>query len=130
MNQFNATLISIDSIENLTYLSCKLRERAIEMLSLEINESIHIGDTLELSVKSTNISIAKNLSGALSHANQLPAKIRSINKGKILGSVHLEVEDFTLEAILTCKAIERMNLELNDDVIALIKASEISIVCY
>jgi molybdopterin-binding protein len=65
------------------------------------------------------------MTGLLSHANQLHTKIISVNNGQILSSIHLEVEGFVLESIITLEASLKMRLSKEDHVLILLKESDI-----
>ena len=104
-----------------------LNGSTLKMISLELNEKIKIGTKVSLCIKSTHITIAKDLQGKLSCSNKIKAKVKTMKKGKLLSSVILEINEDLLEAIITTDALEQMSLNKSDEVIALIKASEISI---
>jgi molybdopterin-binding protein len=97
------------------------------MMSLDLGSNIQIGKKVRLSVKPSNISIAKNFTGEISLSNQLVAIIQNIENGKLLSSVSLKISDFLLESIITVDSSKRMNLQIGDEVKILIKASNLSI---
>ncbi|HIM94431.1 MAG TPA: transporter, partial [Campylobacterales bacterium] len=101
MNKFTAMVTHIENIENLHLVSFEFGNQTIKMLSLELNELLEIESTAKLSVKSTNISIAKNFTGLISYANQLQAKVITVNNGRLLSSIQLSVEGFTFESVVT-----------------------------
>ena len=127
MNQLTATLTKIENVETLHHLTFLLGTQSIQMLSLELNPNIAVGKPVKLSVKSTDIALAKNFSGQLSYANQLKAKVTSVNNGKLLSSIGLDVEGFTLESVITLSASLDMELQEGDEVLVLVKGSEVSI---
>ena len=127
MNQFKATVKTINQVENLHLVTFKLGGQTLKMVSLELNESLKVNSTVKLNVKSTHISIAKNLKGQLSHANQLEGKITAVNNGQLLSSIQLIVEGFELESLITLEASLAMKLNVNDDILVLIKGSEVSV---
>ena len=97
------------------------------MMSLDLGSNIQIGKKVRLSVKPSNISIAKNFTGEISLSNQLVAIIQNIENGKLLSSISLKISDFLLESIITVDSSKRMNLQIGDEVKILIKASNLSI---
>ena len=82
---------------------------------------------VKLSVKPSNISIAKNLIGEISLSNQIVATIQSLENGQLLTSVILKINDTLLESIITVDSSKRMNLQIGEVVTILIKASNLSI---
>lgn len=127
MNQLTAKVIHIENVERLHHLTFKLNQQVIHMLSLELNGSLKLNDLLKLNIKSTNIAIAKNFVGMLSYENQLNAKVVSVNNGKILSSIEVELEGFILESLIGVQASLKMELKEGDEVVALFRGSEISL---
>ena len=127
MNQLTATVSKIENIETLHHLTFTLGTQKIKMLSLELDPNIQVDKEVKISVKSTDIAIAKNFVGQLSYANQLKAKITHVNNGKLLSSIGLDVEGFALESVITLSSSLEMKLQEGDDVVVLVKGSEVSI---
>lgn len=124
---FKAIVKNIQTEEIIHLVEFDFNGSTLKMLSLELNDNIKIGTKVVLSIKSTHITLAKKFSGELSCSNQIKAKIEDIKNGKILSSILLNLNGDILEAIITSSATFDMNLKKDDDVIVLIKASEISI---
>ena len=127
MNHIDAKVIMIEKKDNITLVSFSAQKQNLKMMSLGLNTPIKEGSPVTLGVKATSIALAKNLSGEISMSNQLPCTIVSLNKGELLCSITLRFGDALIESITTLKSASTMNLELEDEVIALIKASELSI---
>ncbi len=125
MNRLNVKVEQIDKVDKLHVITCKLGYQRIKVVSLELQATLKIGSTVELSVKSTNISLAKNFTGKLSIVNQLTAKVTAVDKGSLLSAVQVEIEGFSLECLLTVEATLNMGLSAGDDVMVLIKGSEV-----
>ena len=133
MSQLFATIASIENEESLNIVNFVCAGQKLKMVSLELNETVQRGKNVTLVCKPTSVAIAKpgigteDLYSILSYANQLRVKIVSLDIGKLLCSVVLSLGEFTLEAILSRDAVERLQLHEGDEVIALIKANELSI---
>ena len=127
MNKFSATVTKIEHINNLHLVSFRVGNQTLKMVSLELNELLELDKTITLSVKSTNISIAKNFIGLISYTNQLSGKVVGVENGKILSSIKLDVEGFGFESLITFEASLAMELSVDDSVTVLIKGSEVFI---
>ena len=127
MSKLIATIKKINNIDNLNIVEFDFLGTTLKMMSLDLNSEIQIGKKVKLSVKPTNISIAKNFTGEISLSNQLVAIIENIENGELLSSISLKIDDFLVESIITADSSKRMNLEIGNQVIILIKASDISI---
>ena len=127
MSKFIATIKKIQSIDNLNIVKFDFCGLTLKMMSLDLNDDVKIGKKVKLSVKPSNISIAKNLSGEISLSNKIVATIQSLENGQLLTSVILKINDTLLESIITVDSSKRMNLQIGEVVTILIKASNLSI---
>ena len=127
MSKFIATIKKIQSIDNLNIVKFDFCGLTLKMMSLDLNDDVEIGKKVKLSVKPSNISIAKNLTGEISLSNKIVATIQSLENGQLLTSVILKINDTILESIITVDSSKRMNLQIGEVVTILIKASNLSI---
>lgn len=127
MNTIKATITDIDSVDNLNIVSFQSGRLSLKMMSLDLSSSIKIGKDVVLYAKPTAVAIAKDFSGMLSYSNRLNAVIKTIDNGKLLSSIGLMVEDELLESIITVASSKVMDLKIADEVVVLIKASDLYI---
>ncbi|MEA3288785.1 MAG: TOBE domain-containing protein [Campylobacterota bacterium] len=128
MSSLKAKVKLIQKNESLTIVQFEFNDQALSMMSLELPRDITVGTEVKLTIKPTHIAIGKNISGDLSYSNQLNATIKNIDNGKLLSSISLKLDDNnTIESIITKDSAKRLKLKKGDKVIALIKASDISI---
>ncbi|XOB62292.1 TOBE domain-containing protein [Campylobacterota bacterium DY0563] len=127
MNKIVATISQIHNIDNLNIVEFDFSNLKLKMMSLDLSDKIKTGQKVMLTVKPTNIAMAKNLQGDLSYSNQLPAKIIKIEEGTLLTVVNTRVNDTDLQSIFTSSSLNRMKIKENDNVTLLFKASDLSI---
>lgn len=127
MSQIVATIKKINNIDSLNIVEFDFFGNTLKMMSLDLGKEVQIGKRVKLSVKSTNISLAKNLSGELSFSNKIVATIHRIENGKLLSSILLKINDTYIESIITVDSSIKMDLQENDSVTILIDASNLSI---
>lgn len=127
MSQLVATIKKIDNIDNLNIVEFDFFGKTLKMMSLDLSDDMKIGKKVKLLVKPSDISIAKNLNGEMSFSNQLVATIERLENGQLLSSIILKISDVLFESIITKDSSIRMNLQKNDEVTILIKASNLSI---
>ena len=130
MSSFKARVTKIESEDTLHIVTFSIGNKTLKMMSLDLNASLKVESEVRLSVKATAVALGKDLGGMLSYSNQLALKIKTLKEGKLLSSVLLEDKDFTLESIITSASVRRMNLKIGEEVIALIKSSDLSICEY
>lgn len=128
MNYINARVTAIDAFEGVSLVSFEVQGEKLTMISLELDSSLEIGSEVILGVKATTISLAKEKNSMLSISNQLRARIESIKHGKLLSSIKLSFADTMIESVITKDSALRLGLQSEDEIIALLKASDLSIV--
>ena len=127
MSKLVVRVKSIRNHQNLNIVEFDYMDIILKMMSLDLNNDIVVGKKVELLIKPTNITISKGFIGEISLSNRILATIENIENGELLSSILLRTADFTLESIITKDSSLTMNLQKNDTVTALIKASDISI---
>jgi molybdopterin-binding protein len=85
------------------------------------------GNSVDLVFKETEVSLAKNLSGLISLRNRMKCKVLQIEKGELLSIVSLAFRNCTLSSAITTRSAEMLDLEIGDEVEALVKANEVSL---
>ena len=133
MSRLIATIKNIESVDDLNIVTFICNDETLKMMSLDLNDTIQIGKRVVLVCKPTSVALAKPtmdnkaFSEMLSYANQINVKVSSMDVGLLLSSITLQFGDFSLESIITSASVERMNLNEKDELLALIKANELSI---
>ena len=127
MSQIIATIKNIRNVDSLNIVEFGFYNHTLKMVSLNLSKQISINKKVQLSIKPTNILIAKKFEGEISISNQLKAKIVKVENGELLSSILLKVEDTILESIITVDSSKNMNLVKDEEVLILIKASDLFI---
>ncbi|MBU1990128.1 TOBE domain-containing protein [bacterium] len=128
MNYINAEIAEIEQYENISAVLLNTSSTQISMVSLELNEKLKVATKVIIGAKATNISLAKTPQKGISISNQIEGIVESVESGTILCSVKIRIQGSVIESIITQRSASRMNIKAGDAVIALIKASDISIV--
>ncbi len=77
--------------------------------------------------KETEVSLAKGLSGQISLRNRMKCSVQEIKRGDLLSKVILKFLDYTLVSAITTRAADSLQLKVGDEVEALIKSNEVSL---
>jgi len=126
MNEFKAVVSKIDNLDNLNIVEFRFFDITLSMMSLDLH-SIEVGTKVLLTVKASNVAIAKELQGQISLANSIQSDIIKLDMGKLLTSIKLQHKNTTITSIITTKSAKRLNLKENDCVSAIFKSSDLSI---
>ncbi len=128
MNTIQASITKIEGTDNLNLVSFRAGDEMLRMMSLELDKNLNVGLNVLLGVKATSVSLSREKNSMLSISNQLPVRIERIDTGELLSSVKLSFLGTLVESIITKDSALRMGLAPGDEIIALIKASDLSIV--
>jgi molybdate transport system regulatory protein len=131
MNQLNGVITIIQSHEGLSLVKVKTSNDILfTSLVLEDNQTLDwlvVGKSVKLLFKEIEVLISRNADLNISVQNRLPCIIQSLKIGQILTQVNLLFNGIHISSIITTNACKQLNLEENDQVIALIKTNEISL---
>lgn len=127
MNKLKARVTGIESIESVTIVTFQSHGDFIEMLSLGLEKPLQVGSSVLLGVKSSSIALATNLSTTMSISNQLRCVVDALHQGELLCSVRLRFHESMMQSIITMQSALKMDLKVGDSVVALIQASELSL---
>lgn len=128
-NELKASIYQIENIDELHIVKFKFQNYILSMMSLGLKD-IKKNQEVILSVNASQVAIAKdvdNLNEVLSYSNQIKCTIVELEIGKLLSCVKLKINDCIIESLITSQSAKRLELKLGNTVIALIKASELSI---
>ncbi|MBD3789714.1 MAG: TOBE domain-containing protein [Campylobacterales bacterium] len=128
MSRLTARIDQVNCIQGLCIISFDLNGQKLSMVSLDLDENVNIGSRCILSVNPSHVAIGKDFSGMLSYSNQLSARIIAIENGELLSRITLDISGNRVESLITVSSSKRLALEIGGKVIALIKATELSIV--
>ncbi|MEU0336982.1 TOBE domain-containing protein [Streptomyces sp. NPDC006193] len=103
------------------HLTAAITREAAEQLALGP------GTPVRALVKSTEVSLATRRVEGLSIRNQLPGTITRLTSGEAMASVRIGVAGGEITAVITQDAVGDLGLFVGSDVIALIKATEVSL---
>ncbi len=127
MNLIPATVLSIQSLQSLTTVSFDFQSTVLHMISLQLPEGVVAGRQVTLGIKSSAVTLIKDIKVPTTDANALPAVVSSIGHGELLCTVQCEVNGLLIEVLMSRKAYEGLDLHLHESVILLIKESELFI---
>jgi molybdate transport system regulatory protein len=90
-------------------------------------EWLQTGNLIDLIFKETEVSLAKNLSGIISMRNRMKCMVQQIERGELLSKVSLQFQKYTITSAITTRSVDSLDLRIGDEVEALVKANEVSL---
>ena len=119
-NEITAVLKNIISIDNLNLLEFEKENQKINVLILQMNIDLKIGDKALLYIKPTKLFLSKE---KCAFENILKVKIKKITQGKILASVICEIKEENIEVLML-----KNYVDFDKEAYLMFKASDISII--
>jgi len=88
---------------------------------------LQTGNTIDLVFKETEVTIAKVLAGIISTRNRMKCRVERIDRGELLSKITLKFQNNTITSAITTRAVDALRLMIGEEVEALVKANEISL---
>ncbi len=128
MNKIEAKVSSIEASEAIHVVTFSAKNEELTMMALELPKTVQKGAEVVLGIKPSFVLIAKEKSKDISLTNQIDATIVQLDIGRLLVTVKLESDIGIFESLITKKSSDMMNLSEGQNVVVMMKASEISII--
>ena len=100
---------------------------ALLIESVQQPEWLVSGNNVDVVFKETEVSLAKNFSGQISMRNRMKCSVQAIDRGDLLSKIKLNFRNFTISSAITTRSVDSLILEIGDEVEALVKANEVSL---
>lgn len=130
MNRLRGRISAIESNGHVSLVDVAVGSDIFTAILLEAPDCasyLCVGNEVEVLFKETEVSLAKELSGLISLRNRIRSTVTQIRPGEILSEVLLDYQGLPVTSIVTSRAIARLELKPGDEVEALIKANEVSL---
>ncbi len=85
------------------------------------------GNEVYIVFKETEVSLAKGLTGMISLRNRMKCTVLGVVRGELLSSVSLRFGQYKIASAVTTRAIDSLMIATGDEIEALVKANEISL---
>lgn len=130
MNILRGRITGIESNDHVSLVDVDVNGDSFTATLLETPEDapyLKVGNMVEVMFKETEVSLAKNLSGLISLRNRVKTTVSKVRSGVILSEVVLDYRGLTISSIITTRSIKRLDIKPGDEVEALVKANEVSL---
>lgn len=130
MNKLRGRITHIESNDHVSLVDVEVMGDSFTATLLETPEDaayLKIGNAVEVLFKETEVSLAKGLSGLISLRNRMHTTVKQVRGGVILSEVVLDYRGRQISSIITTRSIKRMDIKAGDEVEALVKANEVTL---
>ena len=130
MNQLSGQITDVESNGFVSLVDVAVGTDTFTATLLENHASapyLAVGNAVRVLFKETEVSLAKNLAGQISLRNRIKGMVKHIRRGEIFSEVALDYQGQMVISIITTRAVKRLELQEGDEVEALVKANEVSL---
>jgi len=130
MNKLPGIITKIQQSGAILLVDVEVEQQVFSALlieSVQQPEWLVIGNSVDVVFKETEVSLAKNLSGQISMRNRMKCAVAAIERGDLLSKVKLNFRNYSVTSAITTRAVDSLNLALGEEVEALVKANEVSL---
>lgn len=130
MNKLPAIITAIQQSGTILLVDAEVEGQGFSALLIESiirPEWLQVGKAVDLVFKETEVSLAKELQGKISMRNRMKCKVLKVDKGELLSMITLQFNSFSIVSAITTRSVNSLQLELGDEVDALVKANEVSL---
>jgi len=130
MNKLRGRITRIESNDHVSLVDVDVSGDNFTATLLETPEDapyLKVGNNVDVLFKETEVSLAKGLSGLISLRNRVLTTVKLVRSGVILSEVVLDYRGQTISSIITTGSIKRLDIKPGDQVEALVKANEVTL---
>jgi molybdate transport system regulatory protein len=131
-NQLDGTILSVSRGEAMAAVKARLSsgQDLTAAITRESADELQLiaGLPVTMLVKATDVALATGAVGDMSIRNQLPGRVTSLTGGAAMTTLKVAVDGGgALTAVVTNDAVNDLDLSEGDEVVALVKATEVSV---
>ena len=124
MNKLVVKVKKFSAVDDLSFIEFDFKDEPIYFLGFS-RYKVKQNQTITLGIKPINIEVSKNFDINTSYLNQLKVSVLSIEEGNILTSIKGAINGVILEALITTKTYNRLNINIGDSIVMLLPENEI-----
>lgn len=128
MNCLQGKVESLNVYDNLTLATIKVGDVLMKSIVIETPDTCPYlvkGKPVKVLFKETEVVIGKGENLAISLQNRFDCTIKHIEKGVLLSKLTLATQGTEIFSIITTNAVTQLELEVGQQVLAMIKTNEI-----
>ncbi len=130
MNKLPGTITKIQQSGAILLVDVEVEQQIFSALMIESAvrpEWLFENRMINIVFKETEVSLAKPPVGQISIRNRMRCTIMEIDRGDLLSKVTLKFMGYTIVSAITTRAVDSLQLNIGDEIEALIKSNEVSL---
>ena len=130
MNKLRGQITNLTSNDHLSLVDVEVMGDIFTATLLETPDDapyLQVGNRVDVLFKETEVSLAKGLTGLISLRNRFLTTVKLVRNGVILSEVVLDYRGQQISSVITTGSIKRLDIKVGDEVEALVKANEVTL---
>jgi molybdopterin-binding protein len=130
MNTLRGRITRIESNDHVSLVDVDVSGDDFTATLLETPDEapyLRVGNVVDVLFKETEVSLAKGLTGLISLRNRVMATVTFVRSGVILSEVVMDYRGQPMSSIITTGSVQRLNIKVGDEIEALVKANEVTL---
>lgn len=130
MNRLRGHIADVETCGSMSRVEVDISGTLLSAYVLETPETcsyLRSGYRVDMLVKETEVSLARDLHGQISIGNRFPAIVREIKVGQLLAQIALDFQGMTVTAVIGARALRELALQPGEEVLVLIKSTELTL---
>ena len=128
MNILTGKITNLEVNGSLSLVSCLVNDLLFKAIVIETPATasyLKKENTIKLLFKETEVIMATGDTSNISLQNKITGTVINIEKGKLLSQIVINSAVGTITSVITSGAVEQLNIEIGNEVTAMIKTNEI-----
>jgi len=128
MNILKGKIATIKTKGSLSLVKINVNDIFLKTIIIETPKTasyLKKGNPIKVIFKETEVILGKGITHLLSLQNKIPGTVIEIEKGDFLNKITVDSEVGKIAVIITSEAVEELQLNLNDEVTAMMQSTEI-----
>lgn len=128
MNKLQGNITAINTFENLSIVYIVVNNTKITSIVIdtpETNDLLHIGKSINVVFKETEVIIGLGTNHQISMQNKFVGTIASIESNNLLSKLLIDSTVGNITSIITTNAVQQLGLQTGTEITAMVKTNEI-----
>jgi len=131
MNVLEATITGIESSNHLSLVDLLVQGDPITVVIVETEDTadyLKPGNRVAVTFKETEVALSRESAVSISLRNRFSCTVVRISEGRILTAIDLDYRGTPLQSIMTTRSARELSLVPGNQVTALVKTNELSLI--
>ncbi|MDE6885476.1 MAG: TOBE domain-containing protein [Helicobacteraceae bacterium] len=127
MNKIQATIISIESQNNISLVRLETASNIFSALILNLHKKASIGAECNVLFKENEVMVAHKNYTLISARNRFVSKVKQIETDNIFARITFEFSGTEITSLITKEASKALNIKVGEEFVWFVKSNEVAL---